>query len=38
MLPNHYHLLLKQCVDKGISQFMQRLGTSYTVRPLHKYE
>lgn len=29
-LPNHYHLLLKQEVDNGISQFMQRLGTSYT--------
>lgn len=30
LLPNHYHLLLKQHVDDGISQFMQRLGTSYT--------
>lgn len=30
LLPNHYHLLLKQEVDGGISQFMQRLGTSYT--------
>jgi len=30
LLPNHYHLLLKQNVDNGISQFMQRLGTSYT--------
>ena len=28
--PNHFHLLLKQKVDNGISQFMQRLGTSYT--------
>ncbi|MBT3195238.1 MAG: hypothetical protein HN338_02045 [Candidatus Ruthia sp.] len=31
LLPNHYHLLLKQKVDGGISQFMQRLGTSYTM-------
>ncbi|WPE17544.1 transposase [Candidatus Thioglobus autotrophicus] len=31
LLPNHYHLLLKQEVDNGISQFMQRLGTSYTM-------
>ncbi|SMN02108.1 hypothetical protein SPONL_516 [uncultured Candidatus Thioglobus sp.] len=31
LLPNHYHLLLKQEVDNGISRFMQRLGTSYTV-------
>jgi REP element-mobilizing transposase RayT len=30
LLPNHFHLLLKQNVDNGISQFMQRLGTSYT--------
>ena len=30
LLPNHFHLLLKQKVDNGISQFMQRLGTSYT--------
>lgn len=31
LLPNHYHLLLKQLADNGISQFMQRLGTSYTM-------
>ncbi len=31
LLPNHFHLLLKQCVDDGISKFMQRLGTSYTM-------
>jgi REP element-mobilizing transposase RayT len=31
LLPNHFHLLLKQNVDNGISQFMQRLGTSYTM-------
>ncbi len=30
LLPNHFHLLLKQNVEQGISQFMQRLGTSYT--------
>jgi REP element-mobilizing transposase RayT len=30
LLPNHFHLLLRQKVDNGISQFMQRLGTSYT--------
>jgi len=29
LLPNHYHLLLKQNIDDGISRFMQRLGTSY---------
>lgn len=31
LLPNHFHLLLKQNVDHGVSQFMQRLGTAYTM-------
>lgn len=31
LLPNHFHLVLKQECEKGISKFMQRLGTSYTV-------
>ena len=31
LLPNHFHLLIKQNVDNGISQFMQRLGTAYTM-------
>ncbi len=30
LLPNHFHLLLRQEVDNGISKYMQRLGTSYT--------
>jgi len=30
LLPNHFHLLLKQQSENGISIFMQRLGTSYT--------
>ncbi len=29
LLPNHFHLLLKQTKDDGISKYMQRLGTSY---------
>lgn len=28
--PNHYHLLVKQVSDNGISKFMQKLGTGYT--------
>lgn len=28
--PNHFHLILKQNLDRGIEKFMQRLGTSYT--------
>lgn len=30
LIPNHYHLILKQLVGGGISQFMHKLGTSYT--------
>ena len=28
--PNHYHLILKEKREKGITEFMHRLGTSYT--------
>ena len=30
MMPNHFHLILQQLQDGGISSFMQRLGDSYT--------
>jgi putative transposase len=30
LIENHYHLILKQLVDGGISEFMKRLGTGYT--------
>ncbi|WP_162262089.1 transposase [Bathymodiolus septemdierum thioautotrophic gill symbiont] len=29
LLPNHFHLLLRQVSDEGISRFMQKLCTSY---------
>jgi REP element-mobilizing transposase RayT len=29
--PNHFHLILEQISDDGISRFMQRLGTGYTM-------
>ncbi len=31
LMPNHYHLLLKQRVDDGIPKFMQKIGTGYTM-------
>ncbi len=36
--PNHYHLILRQRVDGGISKFMQRLGTSHTMQFNKKYD
>ena len=28
--PNHYHFILEQCVDGGISEFMKRVAGGYT--------
>ncbi len=30
LMDNHYHLVLEQLVDNGISRFMQRLGNGFT--------
>ncbi len=30
LLPNHYHLLLRELVEGGVSKFMQKIGTGYT--------
>lgn len=30
LMPNHFHFLVEQSADGGISAFMQRLGTAYT--------
>ncbi len=30
LIPNHFHLQVRQLVEDGISTFMHRLGTSYT--------
>jgi len=38
LMPNHYHLLIKQKVDGGIVKFMQKLGTGYTNYFNTKYE
>jgi len=37
LMPNHYHLMLRQISDNGISTFMQRLGTAYTMFFNEKY-
>ncbi len=31
LMPNHFHLLLKETTEGGISAFMQKLGTAYTM-------
>lgn len=31
LMPNHFHLLLKEIVEGGIVRFMQKLGTAYTM-------
>lgn len=31
ILPNHYHLIVRQCIDNGISEFQKRLGSGYTL-------
>jgi putative transposase len=31
LMKNHFHLLIKEVVDNGISLFMQRLSTAYTM-------
>ena len=29
-MPNHYHFMLRQIVDGGITEFMRKIGTGYT--------
>ncbi|MCX6736349.1 MAG: transposase [Candidatus Parcubacteria bacterium] len=36
--PNHFHLLLEQVSEKGISEFMQRVGGGYTMYFNNKYK
>lgn len=38
LMPNHFHLLLKEIVDGGIATFMQRIFTAYTMFFNKKYE
>ena len=37
LMPNHYHLLLEQVRDNGISDFMQKLGIGYVMYRNVKY-
>lgn len=30
LMPNHFHLIIEQLVEDGISRFMHKLGTGYT--------
>ena len=31
LMPNHFHLVLKEIVDGGITAFMRKIGTAYTL-------
>ncbi len=37
LMDNHYHLILEELVEKGISDFMHKLGTGYTMYFNKKY-
>ncbi|MBI2515194.1 transposase [Candidatus Wolfebacteria bacterium] len=38
LMPNHFHLLLRQRKEGGISAFMHKLGTGYTMSFNQKYQ
>lgn len=38
LMPNHFHLILRQKADNGIALFMQKLGTGYTAYFNKKYQ
>lgn len=38
LMPNHYHLLLEEIEENGISRFMHKLGTGYTEYFNNKYD
>lgn len=38
LMPNHFHLFLRQHADGGIVRFMQKLGTGYTMYFNKKYQ
>ena len=38
LMPNHFHLVLKEVVEGGITTFMQKVGTAYTMYFNAKHE
>jgi putative transposase len=38
LMPNHFHILITQIEDNGISKFMQKLSTAYSMYYNQKYE
>ena len=38
LMPNHFHILITQIEENGISKFMQKLGTAYSMYYNKKYE
>lgn len=38
LMPNHFHLFLRQVANNGIVRFMQKLGTGYTMYFNKKYQ
>ena len=38
LMPNHFHLVLKQKIDDGITKFMRKLATAYSMYFNIKYE
>ena len=37
LMPNHFHLLLKETVENGITEFMRKVSTGYSVYFNNKY-
>lgn len=38
LMPNHFHILVKEIKDNGLSTFMEKLGTGYSMYFNKKYE
>lgn len=38
LMPNHFHLIIRQNIDGGITKFMKKLGTAYSMFFNIKYE